>query len=205
MICSKKKNKAMFYRRLKGMTQQNAADILKTGKSNVANMESEKFGPSEGYQKLLNLTPRELNAPLLSMESVLDGKNIIHHSVSPSNYPKNPFGHERKKVFETLENPSFQKNISYLPKIAGEINGTDIFVLKSEFEIPELSIKKGDIFLVMPKLCYNDGTVVLYRKTRSKLSIATVCENGTELLSLTDENSRPDICSVEIIGEIITK
>ena len=205
MICSKKKNKAVLYRRLKGMTQQNVADILRTGKSNIANMESEKFNLSETYKKLLEITPREARQLLFSMEKALNIQNISRIRDNLTNCKGNIFIPVRTKVFDSLESPSSEKSISSNPVFAGEFNGTDIFAWKSEFELPELNIKKGKIFPIVPKFFYDDGSIVLYRETRRKFKVAKVLENGTILLSLTDENSYLHILEIEIIGEIITK
>lgn len=203
MISSEKKNKASAYRRLKDMTQQDVADILNTVKSNVANMESEDHSPSEAYRKILGLTPRELTAPLLSMGKALCAENILHYSVAPSENSESFLLPKRKEVFEKLGEISFSKGYGSHLQPIGEAGGTDIYAWQAYADFPSEKIKKGEVFAVVPKLYYNDGVLLLCRETLSKYTPVKLAENGTVLLSLTDDEQNPNIAEVEIIGEII--
>ncbi len=202
-----KKNRTSFYRRLKGMTQAEAAEILNTCKSNIANMESENHFPSEAYRKLLNIAPRELTAPLMPTEKYLRARNLYHLFVGGSEEElsyENPSCEDILKAF-----PDFSvfkvKNSKFHLEIKGEYNETAVYAWKSDFDFPAISVKKGDVLPVIPRLAYKDGAIILHRPTNNKLNVAILSENGTCLLAASENEENPDICLVEIIGEIITK
>ena len=205
MISSKKRNKTYFYRRLSDMTQQNAADILNSVKSNVANMESEKHIPSEIYRKFLKMTPRQLLSPLLTMEHTFYSALINRFCSDLTENGEFLKLHKRKAVFDSLcDNPP-EKNNAYQLKLVGEFNGTDVYAWKTDFDIPSLKIKRNSVLPVMPRLIYTDGSVILYRYTLSKYKVAKIFGNGEEFLSLIENEPAPILNEIEIIGEIILK
>lgn len=203
MQSPKKRNKTSIFRNLKGLTQEQAAKTLKTGKSNISNMESEKHSPSEPYQKLLNIAPNEFVFTVLPSEKILLKLNMLNFCIEKTEKDTTYRTFHKNFVHEELSDTEYES--SPYPEIIGEFNGTDIYFFKSAFEIPELSIKSSDKLPVVPKLYYKDNALILYRKSFSEFKIARVSEHGTKLLSVTENEPHPDISKVDIIGEILIK
>ena len=205
MQSPKRKNKASVYRRLAGMTQSDVAKILKTGKSNIANMESEKHFPSEAYRKLLKVTPDELTSKAVAVTGSLNHKNVFQFCVTenPSQTQYKPL--HNSKVSEELFESKDSLNSDAVLSPGGELDGTDVYIWKSEQDFLSLDIVKGSRIPVIPRTSYNDGDIILCRRTLTKFSVAKVSDGGTRLLSVEENEPHPDICTVDIIGEIIIK
>ena len=209
MQSSKKKNHASLYRRLKGLTQTQVAEILNTGKSNISNMESERQAPSKAYKRVLNIAPNELSDSFYPMNEILNKSNLKHFSVKGKEQHEIKPIPDRDTVLEQIA--YFQKNElspdimgDWIPPVAGTFDGTDVLMWTSDKNFDECQIKCGEKVPVIPRLSYPDGAFVLYRETRNVFKVGKISDNGTTLLSVS-ENNHPDICKAEILGLIPNK